>query len=96
MTRSKSSFASPPSSRLLGQAPTGRASPIDSVTPDISDDAGLSREAEAARRLGFGAKLLIHPRQVAIARRIFSPSEAEVVWAQRVIAALEAADAGEP
>lgn len=71
-----------------------RAAPIDSVTPDFGDDAGLMRETEAARRLGFGAKLLIHPRQVAVVRRAFAPSEAEVAWATRVIAALEAAAAG--
>lgn len=72
----------------------GAAAPVDSVTPDINDDAGLMRETEAARRLGFGAKLLIHPRQVAVVRRVFAPSEAEVDFAVRVVAALDAAEAG--
>lgn len=66
----------------------GCAAPIDSITPDIGDDAGLLREAEAGRRLGFGGKLLIHPRQVDIVRRAFAPSAREVAWARRVVAAL--------
>jgi citrate lyase subunit beta/citryl-CoA lyase len=37
--------------------------------------------------LGFSGKLLIHPRQVAPAARGFLPSEAEIAWAERVVAA---------
>ena len=40
-----------------------------------------------ARRLGFGGKLCIHPRQVAVVNRCFAPSAEEVAWAQRVIEA---------
>lgn len=76
------------STLVLQSRLAGRAAPIDSVTADIGDDTGLAREAGAAKRLGFGGKLLIHPRQVAIVRRIFAPSETEVAWARRVIAAL--------
>jgi len=82
------------STLVLQSRLAGRVAPIDSVTPDFGDDAGLTRETDAARRLGFGAKLLIHPRQVAIVRRAFAPSEAEVAWAQRVVAALDAASGG--
>lgn len=72
----------------------GRAAPIDSVTTDIGDDAGLVREAAAARRLGFGGKLLIHPRQVSIVGRVFAPSEEELAWARRVVEALAAGGSG--
>lgn len=82
------------STLVLQSRLAGRAAPIDSVTPDIADEEGLAREAAAARRLGFGAKLLIHPRQVAIVARAFAPSEAEVLWAERVVAALDASTAG--
>ena len=41
--------------------------------------------AQRARRLGFGAKLCIHPRQVDAVNRSFSPTEAEVAWAHRVL-----------
>ena len=82
------------STLVLQSRIAGRDAPIDSVTPNFSDDAGLASETEAARKLGFGAKLLIHPRQVATVRRVFAPSEADVDWARRVIAALETASAG--
>jgi citrate lyase subunit beta/citryl-CoA lyase len=82
------------STLVLKSRIAGKTTPIDSVTPDIADDEGLARETAAARRLGFGGKLLIHPRQVAIVSRIFAPSGEELAWARRVIAALEAAGAG--
>jgi citrate lyase subunit beta/citryl-CoA lyase len=35
--------------------------------------------------MGFGAKLCIHPKQVAIVKTAFMPSDQELAWAQRVI-----------
>lgn len=67
-------------SRLAGGLP-----PVDSVTTDVKDDAPLREDAEAARRLGFGGKLLIHPAQVAPAAEVFRPSDAERDWARRVL-----------
>ena len=67
-------------SRLAGALP-----PVDSVTTDVKDDARLRTDAEAARRLGFGGKLLIHPAQVAPAAEVFRPSDAERDWARRVL-----------
>lgn len=68
-------------SRLAGALP-----PVDSVTADVKDEARLRQDAEAARKLGFGAKLLIHPAQVAPAADIFRPSDGEIDWAKRVLA----------
>jgi citrate lyase subunit beta/citryl-CoA lyase len=65
----------------------GKDKPIDSVTPDIADEARLVAEATAARRLGFGAKLLIHPVQVAPTLRAFGPSPEDIAWARRVVEA---------
>ncbi|SIT08348.1 citrate lyase subunit beta / citryl-CoA lyase [Roseivivax lentus] len=67
-------------SRLAGALP-----PVDSVTTDVQDEARLREDAGAARRLGFGAKLLIHPAQVAPADEVFRPSDAERDWARRVL-----------
>ena len=39
-----------------------------------------------ARRLGFGGKLCIHPKQVDAVNRSFSPSSEEIAWAERVLA----------
>lgn len=73
-------------SRLAGALP-----PVDSVTTELKDPEAAFRDAAAARRLGFGGKLLIHPAQVAPAARAFAPTEAERAWAERVIAALDGA-----
>jgi citrate lyase subunit beta / citryl-CoA lyase len=64
--------------------------PIDAVYTDFRDSEGLSREANAARRDGFSAKVAIHPSQVDIINRSFTPTEAECAWAQRVINAFSA------
>jgi citrate lyase subunit beta/citryl-CoA lyase len=73
-------------SRLAGIAP-----PVDGVSAAIDDAQRLWADAQRARRLGFGAKLCIHPRQVDAVRRGFMPSPAEVTWAQRVVDAAAAA-----
>lgn len=71
---------------LLGAATAGLAA-IDAAFMNFSDDAALERECLAARRDGFVGKLAIHPGQVATINRVFTPSEAEVDWARRVVAA---------
>lgn len=68
--------------------------PIDAVFTDFRDGDGLRREAEAARRDGFSAKVAIHPSQVEIINRCFTPTDAERSWAERVVAAFEAAAQG--
>jgi len=69
----------------------GVAAPVDGVTTAIDDAALLEADARRARRLGFGAKLCIHPRQVAPVHRGFAPQPAELAWAQRVLDAAQAA-----
>lgn len=60
---------------------------IDGVYNDIKDQAGFRIECEQGRALGMDGKTLIHPDQVAPCNEIFSPSEAEIEWARKVIAA---------
>lgn len=60
---------------------------IDSACMDYQDLAAFERECREGRRAGFTGKLAIHPRQVAIINDTFTPSEAEVGWAKRVVAA---------
>ena len=59
--------------------------PIDSPCTAIEAADEVEEEARRARRLGYGAKLCIHPKQVAPVHRSFSPSAAEVGWAERVL-----------
>ena len=66
--------------------------PVDGVTTSITDAELVARDAQAARRLGFGAKLCIHPRQVDAVNRSFTPSAAEIGWARRVLDAARGAN----
>lgn len=59
--------------------------PIDSPSTAIDALDEVAAEAQCARRLGFGGKLCIHPKQIACVNASFSPSDAEVAWAQRVL-----------
>ncbi len=68
------------------------AAPLDGVTVALDDAAALQTDVQRARRLGFGGKLCIHPRQVAAVQAAFRPGADEVAWAQRVLTA--AAQAG--
>lgn len=60
---------------------------IDGVTVQIGDDTRLRNDAHRALRFGFGGKLCIHPRQVAVIHQALAPTEQELEWARRVIAA---------
>ena len=49
------------------------------------DEPRLLADLAWSRRHGFGAKLCIHPKQVDVANRCFSPSADDVAWAERVV-----------
>ncbi|WP_026355263.1 HpcH/HpaI aldolase/citrate lyase family protein [Massilia niastensis] len=65
----------------------GIGAPVDGVSTSIGDAARLTADAMHARQMGFGAKLCIHPKQVAEVNRCFSPGEEELAWARRVLEA---------
>jgi len=77
---------------VLDSAAAGARPPFDIVHLDIHDDEGLEAECRLARSLGFRGKACVHPSQVPIVRRVFAPSEAEIEWARKVVAAHEQAD----
>jgi citrate lyase subunit beta/citryl-CoA lyase len=72
---------------VLASRAAGIAPPIDSVYPRLDDEAGLRRQAQFARSLGFFGKSAIHPRQLAVLHEVFTPSEEELRWARDVVAA---------
>ena len=64
--------------------------PLDSpYMIDIKDQAGLEEDAQRARRLGFQGKLCVHPDQVKVCNRIFSPTVEEIEQARKVVEAFE-------
>ena len=58
---------------------------FDGVFNNLKDLDGFTTEAEAGRRLGFDGKSLIHPDQIALCNRAFSPREEEIEQAQRLV-----------
>lgn len=74
---------------VLASRLAGLAAPIDGVSTSIEDATALRADAERARRLGFGAKLCIHPRQIAVVHAAFSPDPQRVEWARRVCSAFD-------
>ena len=69
----------------------GLPAPVDGVTVDFSDDDRLRSDARRARRLGFGGKLCIHPRQLQAVSTAFMPDDAQRAWAARVLMAIDSA-----
>lgn len=79
---------------VLASRVAGIVPPLDGVTAALDDPDRLAADVNRARRLGFGGKLCIHPRQIEAVNRGFLPSEAEVSWARRVVEAAETAGTG--
>ena len=71
----------------LMAAAAAEVAPIDTVYTDIDNLAGLEQETRAARRDGFSAKALIHPKHVDVVNAAFVPTDEEIAWSERVIAA---------
>jgi citrate lyase subunit beta/citryl-CoA lyase len=58
---------------------------LDGVYNDIRNEAGFAKSCGVARAMGFDGKTLIHPNQIAVCNKAFSPSEEELTWARAVI-----------
>jgi citrate lyase subunit beta/citryl-CoA lyase len=74
---------------LMGAA-AAQIAAIDTVYTDIENLAGLEAETRIARRDGFSAKALIHPKHVDIVNAAFEPTAAERDWAEKIVAAFAA------
>ncbi len=66
--------------------------PVDGPFGDFSDDEGFRAQALRSATLGMVGKWAIHPRQVALANEVFTPSEAAVTEAREILAAMEEAE----
>ncbi|MBF5096101.1 CoA ester lyase [Azospirillum sp. INR13] len=73
-------------SRLINAAALAGIEAVDSPFFDLTDAAGLQWEAAAALALGFGAKAAIHPGQISTVNATFTPTEAEIAQARRIVA----------
>jgi citrate lyase subunit beta/citryl-CoA lyase len=66
---------------------------LDGPVADYGDEEGLRRSCLTARSLGFDGKWCIHPAQIPVVNEVFSPTDKEVDWAEKVVAAYEEASA---
>lgn len=78
---------------VLDCAAAGAPAPADGVHTDVRDLDGLRRADRHARSLGLHGRLCLHPSQVPVVAKDFRPSEDELGWARRVVAAYRRADA---
>ncbi|SLN48687.1 Malyl-CoA lyase [Aquimixticola soesokkakensis] len=67
--------------------------PVDGPFGDFSDDEGYRAQARRCATLGMVGKWAIHPKQIALANEVFTPSEAAVAEAREILAAMETAKA---
>jgi citrate lyase subunit beta / citryl-CoA lyase len=69
----------------------GLPAPVDGITTVFDSLDPVRADTQRARRLGFGGKLCIHPKQVAAVNDCFGPTAEEEIWATRVIEATSTA-----
>ena len=76
---------------VLASRLAGLDAPVDGVCLTIDGASAVRADALRGRRIGFGAKLCIHPNQVLSVESAFAVSDEERAWARRVIDAAESA-----
>jgi len=74
---------------VLHAARYAKIDAFDVVFSDVNDDEGFLKEVELIKRLGFNGKSLINPRQIEQLHNAFAPTQEEVDYSRRVVAAAE-------
>lgn len=78
---------------LLAARAAGIPHPIDGVFMNFRDTEALRTESHLARRMGYVAKLAIHPAQVSVINEVFTPTCEEVAHHRAILEAFEKAEA---
>ena len=81
-------------SRVVHAAASVGIDAIDVPWLDLEDPDGMVAEAARVKDLGFSGKGAIHPKQIAAINEVFTPTEAEIERARRIIRTFEEADTG--
>jgi len=77
---------------VIASRAAGIEAPLDTVWVDLQDAVGLEASTQLALGMGFQGKMCIHPNQVTVVNRVFTPGNAEIDFAERVIAAFAKAE----
>ena len=78
-----------PRSRVALAAHLAGLPALDQAVIDLADDEHFLADAGGGRDLGYQGKMCIHPRQVALAHRVFTPTPAELAHAREIVAAAQ-------
>lgn len=81
-------------SRVVHASAAAGLDVIDVPFLDLDDPEGMRAEAEKVRDLGFAGKGSVHPKQIAALNEVFTPTEAQIARARRIISEFEKADTG--
>ena len=81
-------------SRIVQAAAAAAVAAFDVPFLDIHDTAGLSKETEMVKALGYSCKLAIHPAQIAPINAVFTPDPKELASAERIVEAFKQARGG--
>lgn len=81
-------------SRVVHAAASAGLDVIDVPYLDLEDPQGMERAARQARDLGFCGKGAIHPKQIAALNAVFTPDDASIARARRIVQTFEEADTG--
>ena len=92
-SRSEAELAHARASIVTASRAAGIEAPLDTVWVDLTDPDGLEASARTALGYGFQGKMCIHPDQIAVVNRVFTPTDAEIAFAERVCAAFAQAEA---
>lgn len=79
---------------VVASAAAGLMAPVAPVTTNFRDLEAFERSTLQLRRQGYGARAVIHPAQVEVANRVFTPSDEEVAAARRLLETAAAGDTG--
>jgi len=79
---------------VRASAAAGIDRPVGPVSTDFRDLDAFASSTEALMRMGFGARLVIHPAQVEVVNRSLTPSPTEIAWARAILAAAESNQSG--
>ncbi|MDP6343445.1 MAG: CoA ester lyase [Alphaproteobacteria bacterium] len=80
--------------RIVHAAAGANVDVIDVPYLDLDDLDGMRREAEQCAEMGFSGKGAIHPKQIPTLNQVFTPDEATVAYARKIVDAFAAADTG--
>ena len=76
---------------ILHAARAAGIAAFDTVFTNMDDEEGFYRETKLIHQLGFDGKSLVNPRQIEMVNKVYEPTKKEILNAQGVIAAIEAA-----